>query len=1091
VAPGPLNYENLRKEYIMGGLNEGILTNPKYKDDPAVLRLVEDILRGDVVKIDPMETDIEKLKKQIKKMHENGMLSDGDLVKLAMDRGSQARAAAANEYIMQLEDKPKPKPAEPPKAPKPEQPKPKGDVITAPIKILKPLPPEVGKQFSQLRAGLVLQLDEATARNVVRAYARGGAVATWESKKTRDQIPVRLGGPDPEKQIQKLLQMTRPIHDYNEKMATVLEKRITDQIRSGTEPGVIGQGIKESLSYLLKNPVQVTIKNPDGTPKLDEFGFPVTRTYSPEAYANMLARTIPYTLRNQGYIDHYQAMGIADGWIWVCAEDELSCEPCKDKHGIQYKFGDPTPSLHPFCRCRVKIHISEEVQKGWTVVQGPEQQKPKEQPKAEQPKPKAEEPKPEGAERAWIDWTTNLDLPVVEKLISDDMEQPVRTKQVTDDFHMPGIEAGIDDKGVWIKEGISQEQQTHALVGVYGEHLAKRPGGMETFLGNDVQYAEYLSIDASDDLTKVYRHVNVAVQAGEIVDLDGVQKIIRDRWDQVVKQENWVDSKVAQAVKTQKRPPGISSPMDDMTRGNLWREIKKKDKDLHDLLKTQTKSTGWKSMIYTKEDGTKVQVNLDKFADENSVEMMDWLIDYCKARNIEFGYDTFIQDTLTLVSREWYDNAKESNFTAMYRAYDISAKLGSLLEGMHMNPGMVKDLTPTLYEMVTKQISGGKLGQPIQKILTYTGTLEVDQIANLSAGTVFEFHPMTNYDQMVKEVKKVFPFAHKGSLKGAYGTFQGANSLQRTKITIRGSEANTPHGRSTLVHEFAHGQDWMLSSRKRTAHSIPELKSVFPQLSESEINYIYSTELKDTMCQVRHALVMKDDRLLNYTPGEAKTETQRTSQYLMGERDEGTPAITDYIGYRQETLNKMEAAIKSGRYTAPGGKKVENLDDLESALDLKLAQYYTDLEHIEYYELGLTFDQHQKALTLLEEELPRFKESQMTSTVKDSKPLTIYNFHAWAEKGFVAPIDEQVKGDIIEMHKLKWIQKVETHAWSEDLSWSRTPTERWAVFIQSLYIDPKRTAEIAPKAYAALLENLKKGLYNQILKTLLGFGPAL
>jgi hypothetical protein len=38
-----------------------------------------------------------------------------------------------------------------------------------------------------------------------------------------------------------------------------------------------------------------------------------------------------------------------------------------------------------------------------------------------------------------------------------------------------------------------------------------------------------------------------------------------------------------------------------------------------------------------------------------------------------------------------------------------------------------------------------------------------------------------------------------------------------------------------------------------------------------------------------------------------------------------------------------------------------------------------------------------------------------------------------------------------------------------------------------LYIDPKRTEEIAPKAYKAFMENMRSDKYASVLGKLLGF----
>ena len=48
----PLDYKELRRNYVLGLLNDEVFDNPKYKNDPAVLRLKKDIEEIAVQKID-------------------------------------------------------------------------------------------------------------------------------------------------------------------------------------------------------------------------------------------------------------------------------------------------------------------------------------------------------------------------------------------------------------------------------------------------------------------------------------------------------------------------------------------------------------------------------------------------------------------------------------------------------------------------------------------------------------------------------------------------------------------------------------------------------------------------------------------------------------------------------------------------------------------------------------------------------------------------------------------------------------------------------------------------------------------------------
>jgi len=276
--------QELRRNYILGLLNESVFT--KYKDDPAVQTLASEIQAGYVQKVD-LTAEPKAIAQLLFNAQQKGYLKDSDVVKLAISEPPESPLrGAANLTINMIEKQQIQKQSTPPagKTSTPPAGAPSTPPAGGPSKAPSGKKPDVKieKQFDKLRAGLVVELDKATIDNLVKSYARGQSVAMWESSKGKERIT--LGGPDPNEQVKYLISSMKPVHEYNDKLATILTKRVTDQIHSGTEPGVIAKGMQETITTFLKEPVEVPLKGPDGKPKLDKDGNQMVRTYSPEAY---------------------------------------------------------------------------------------------------------------------------------------------------------------------------------------------------------------------------------------------------------------------------------------------------------------------------------------------------------------------------------------------------------------------------------------------------------------------------------------------------------------------------------------------------------------------------------------------------------------------------------------------------------------------------------------------------------------------------------------------------------------------------------------------------------------------------------------
>jgi SPP1 gp7 family putative phage head morphogenesis protein len=1398
----PLDYKELRRNYVLGLLSDEVFDNPKYKNDPSVLRLKKDIEEIVVQKIDFSQDNVNIAMIQLQAAFYAGDITKDDIEGFIKDTnyapGFRAGSAKLWDKIdLGIIKRPEDQPATPPAGPSATPPSgpiakpPSGTKIPEGQKITV----KTEKDFEKLRTQLVLDLDKATVDGLVKSYARGQSVAMWESSKGKERV--ELGGPDPKEQVKYLINTLKPVHEYNDKLATMLTKRLTDQINSGTAPGVMAKGMQDTITHFMREPVQVPLKGPDGKPKLDKDGNQVVRIYSPESYANLLSRTITYSLRNRGYLDHYKAMGTGDGWISVCSADERSCPFCMDLQGKFFPWDSPQepPAYHPFCRCRVKIHFSKDAEEGFA---GPDDGK------VEQPVIPATAPVTPKIQ-AWQDWTVDMDYQSVKSTLESDLDTKI--KEVT------AFESGRDyganfkpgwDNDVWINKDLPELSKTHAAVGAYGQFLAATvEGDPSKFLG----CSDEVWVAMKPQTNTLFKEVNVARIANARVNLEALKQETENGWQAIVQKGKWLpkDTPLSRIA-----PRSQSA----FTEAELWHNLQRTNAEFHDLLNAQVRSNSFLSFPIPVGGENEEQRKAVPFTQFKEV-MQEW-------RANQHGAavpDDLFNDALDLTLRNWFRHADGEQWTSLSQYQSTEAHMGAMLEGLHIDPGMVKEIAPDAYEYLVKQVSTGALGEPIKKVLTFTGDLtknlpqeikvfkdwdelrnvvqqetgftvsfrgqknegrlsgqlagidrknkqfwldrglrtdeasqlltgqysrlwaedqakalkmkgpdaairaffdwtdkegsqvgqtELDKmlcqlniasqtdasikfeqmaeniekdwasvwqrhgprwglkekttedemataiedyllqlknkgvdltwaedfgntkftmtrkilgkdqevnldnyqywfkrdleqqmeklkgpektdvtnkwgdiyqylktqwwrqaretnfsgngaqveaaekvaafVTNLykdektvkemapkcydrfvalnkqnhygralgkifdtsSASTLedltgkmnFALDPMGNYDDMIKEVKKVFPFAHKNT-KGAYGQFHPANDLKGTLISVRSSMKGSPHARATLVHETGHGIDWMGSGTKHScARTVADLRNnCFPNLSLPEVQDLFDTELKDTMCQVRHALAMNDVRLADSTAEAALLVEDKASPAAL-KRLKEAPAQVDYIKARADLLNEISDSIKSKGYSLqsyqgdgigpvkPVTKKVQTLDEYKTAMESYAQKYANAImdANAQKEQAQIELAAHAKVEFL--NDFLTVKDRDSTTLYKSNYdvPVTIYNFDDWSEQYFkMLPIEPGLKQDIKNAVKISWMQRCEGHCWSGDYGWSGRPTERWAVFVQGLYMDPKRSAEIAPKAYKAFMENMRTNKYASVLGRLLGF----
>jgi len=140
--------------------------------------------------------------------------------------------------------------------------------------------------------------------------------------------------------MDEALRLLNPIKDYNEALASKLTDLVNQGIADGKDDMEIAADLRSQIPDILNNQ-PITIQREGKRPV----------SFTPESYADLIADTIPYSIRNEGYIQGLKRSG-ADGWISVATGDERMCEYCGDKDGQVFGFDDEYPPYHNRCKCR-------------------------------------------------------------------------------------------------------------------------------------------------------------------------------------------------------------------------------------------------------------------------------------------------------------------------------------------------------------------------------------------------------------------------------------------------------------------------------------------------------------------------------------------------------------------------------------------------------------------------------------------------------------------------------------------------------------------------------------------------------------------
>lgn len=196
---------------------------------------------------------------------------------------------------------------------------------------------EVADLIEEAGFQLSVEVEDRTRQELLKAYGRGADMLAYEtSGKTG---PVSLGGTVPRQVLDHIDEIVAPIGEWNEGLAETVGDLVREKaVREDLSPAEVAGFIRDELPRVLGSE-KITIHREGKRPY----------TTTPDQYTEMIARTLPATLRNEAYLDEAEKAGIYASWTWVALGDERMCDICGQRHGKTYGFDAPRPPGHPNC----------------------------------------------------------------------------------------------------------------------------------------------------------------------------------------------------------------------------------------------------------------------------------------------------------------------------------------------------------------------------------------------------------------------------------------------------------------------------------------------------------------------------------------------------------------------------------------------------------------------------------------------------------------------------------------------------------------------------------------------------------------------
>lgn len=190
------------------------------------------------------------------------------------------------------------------------------------------------------------KITKEMGQELIKDFWKGDLAAQKENIQKLGNQVINVGSPNPKVLEGSVLLKLEPISEWNSALSAHISDSLEAAVRDGAYPSELASIIREKTPEILTSEM-VTIQH-EGKRAV---------TMSTETYTELLARTIPFEVRNAAYIDRMkQFSDMYAGWKSICPDDERSCEECVElmnqSEEVPFKWSDDHPPWHPECRCK-------------------------------------------------------------------------------------------------------------------------------------------------------------------------------------------------------------------------------------------------------------------------------------------------------------------------------------------------------------------------------------------------------------------------------------------------------------------------------------------------------------------------------------------------------------------------------------------------------------------------------------------------------------------------------------------------------------------------------------------------------------------
>jgi hypothetical protein len=194
----------------------------------------------------------------------------------------------------------------------------------------------LSKKFEQ-------KISQEAGLQIIRDFWKGDLAAQKENINRFGKEPIEIGAPNADYMGKILASKMIPISEWNQALSAHILKELEAAIEKGLSPSQLSSVIKARAPDIL-NTKKITIEKEGKRPI----------TMSTSHYVDLLSRTVPFSVRNAGYISRMRQFSDRySGWKSICPDDERSCEECvekmKESEKKPFSWDDRAPPYHPNC----------------------------------------------------------------------------------------------------------------------------------------------------------------------------------------------------------------------------------------------------------------------------------------------------------------------------------------------------------------------------------------------------------------------------------------------------------------------------------------------------------------------------------------------------------------------------------------------------------------------------------------------------------------------------------------------------------------------------------------------------------------------